>query len=188
MFLVIPIIPVILISPVAAFVYQFKLPMMPGVTPQSPLYAMDFWQYLKFRIPKLMFEMWPWFWGVFKWLGVVFPPLVLKIITRVAIISGIGLIIKLLWRRKKDFEFKVIYFFLLTTIVYIIYLFVWDWRLMQSMGWSQGLQGRYLFVNIIPMMALLMIGIMHWRESLGKVLVFLEIILNFVGLWLIVTR
>lgn len=154
---------VILLSPVIVFLANLHVPYIPFVGPASPLVGMSFFDYLRFRIPKMAFEIWPWYWGVFKWLGVTLPPLVLKVVTRVAIIAGLGLALRLitiLRRHKSDFETKAIILFLLSSFFYVLYLVFWDWRLMQANGFSQGLQGRYLFPNIVPHMALLLIGLL----------------------------
>ncbi len=154
----------VLLAPVAVFAFQIKLPFVPYVTPSSPLYGMNFVDYLHFRIPKMFFEVWPWYWGVFKWLGLVFPPLVLKIITRVAAISVFGLIIKLA-KEKNNLEKKTVIFFLLSTFSYILYLLLWDWRLMQSAGFSAGIQGRYFFPNIVAHMGIFIFGLSWGRFS-----------------------
>lgn len=154
----------LLLMPAAAFIFRWNIQYMPYVGPESPLAGMDFWQYLHFRLPKLAFEMWPWYWGVFKWLGVALPALWMKIITRIAVISILGLIIKFFREKRNTLEFKILSFFVICNFSFIIYMFLWDWRLMQSMGYSQGLQGRYLFPAIVPQMALFLVG--FW--TIGK--------------------
>lgn len=133
--------------------FEAPIPLMPHVTSESPLYKMSIIEYLKFRIPKLMFEVWPWYWSVFKWLGVVLPIQVLRVITRVSAVVAVGVVIDLVKGRS-----KYLIFFLISSISFILYLVFWDYRLMQSIGYSHGLQGRYLFPNIIPHMALLIFG------------------------------
>ncbi|MBI4099933.1 DUF2142 domain-containing protein, partial [Candidatus Microgenomates bacterium] len=178
----------VLVVPAAAFFFRWPLPYMPYVGPDSPLANMDFGQYLAFRIPKLTFELWPWYWGVFKWLGITLPPLVMKIITRVAILAAIGLVIYFyrVFRAKKfTLEFKFLVFFLLSSFFYLLYLVLWDWRLMQSIGFSQGLQGRYLFPNVVPQMALLLAGltvVKRFEKTAAILLVIGMVILNIVAL------
>lgn len=146
-----------LIIPAAAIVAKIPMPYMP-----RPTGGISFLEYFSFRIPKLMFEIWPWYWGVFKWLGVVFPPLILKVITRLGILAGIGVGVRifLMWRnRKTEMEEKSLMFFFLISTTYIFYMFLWDWRLMQSNGFSLGLQGRYLFPALVAQMAIIVLGI-----------------------------
>lgn len=143
----------LLLSPLAALFVQAPIPLMPIVSAESPLASMTVTDYMKFRIPKLLFEVWPWYWSVFKWLGVVLPIQILRIITRVAIVFAAGIVIEIVKNPT-----KYLIFFLMSSFSFLLYLIFWDYRLMQSIGWSQGLQGRYLFPNIIPHMALLIYG------------------------------
>lgn len=178
----------VLISPVAAFIWQWPIPDMPIVTSHSPLAGMNFIDYMRFRGPKIVFEIWPWYWGVFKWLGVTLPPMVMKIITRVAILAGVGLVLRL-WR-KRDFEWKALVFFIISSASYLLYLVLWDWRVMQAMGYSQGLQGRYLFTNIVPQMALFLAGltvIKRFSKPTAILLALGIITLNLVALWTVYT-
>ncbi|MCL4389963.1 MAG: DUF2142 domain-containing protein [Patescibacteria group bacterium] len=171
-----------LIVPVGAFVWQWTIPYMPVVTVASPLAGMNFVDYMKFRGPKLLFEMWPWYWGVFKWLGVTLPPLVMKVITRIAILGVIGLGVRLVIDKNK----KILIFFILASSSYLLYLVLWDWRLMQAIGFSQGLQGRYLFPNIIPQMALLLAGLTvfkRFEKQISTLLVVGMVALNMVALY-----
>lgn len=171
----------ILSFPALAFLFLLPLPYMPHPRPTSPLWNMGLIQYLQFRVPRLAFEMWPWFWGVFKWLGVTLPPLAMKVITRVAIFAAIGLGVKL-FKREKSLEFKFIILCILSLESYVLYLVLWDWRLMQTLGYSQGLQGRYLFPNIIPAMFLLLVGITTWHKKLGQIIALAVIVLNIIAL------
>jgi hypothetical protein len=157
--------------PAAAFVFRWPVPYMPA----ENISGITLLDYLKFRIPKLVFEMWPWFWGVFKWLGVTLPAITMKIITRATLISAIGLIIG------RGFKNKHILMSILFVAAYLLYLFLWDWRLMQSMGYSQGLQGRYLFPVIVPIMVILLggLGRFGWLGAVGMIL------LNGFSLWFI---
>jgi 4-amino-4-deoxy-L-arabinose transferase-like glycosyltransferase len=167
----------ILIFPVVAFVFLLPIPNMPHVTPASPLFSMNFLEYLKFRLPRLLFEMHPWYWGVFKWLGLTLNPTVMKIITRIVGLAGVGLIIGLVFRLiKRRFELteKIIVFFLISTASYILYMFLWDWRLMQASGFSLGLQGRYLLPLIVAHMALLLFGVTNLlSEKIKSIALFL---------------
>lgn len=179
-----------------AMLLNLPIPYLPHVTSASPLTSLGLVEYLKFRIPKVLFEAWPWYWGVFKWLGVVFPPLTLKIITRVAILCILGLVIKIyraFYTRKFDWEFKIIVFSLVSIASYAVYLLLWDWRLMQSAGFSSGIQGRYFFPNIVLQMFLFAVGGSYWFSIVRKqwerwgyfLLAMLMVLLNFDGLYVV---
>lgn len=170
----------ILLAPLAAFIFRLPVPDMPTVTLASPLWKMTLFEYLHFRLPKTLFEIWPWFWGVFKWLGVVLPPLVLKIITRVAILAGLGVGLKILFSHER----KIIFVLALFPVTYYLYMIAWDYRLMQSMGYSLGLQGRYFFPVVVPIMAMLIFGLVPSKLS-NLVLILLivgSIVLNVIAL------
>lgn len=149
----------VLLAPLAAFIFQWPIPNMPAVSLVSPLGKMTFLEYLHFRLPKTVFEIWPWFWGVFKWLGVTLPPLVLKVITRAAVLAGLGLGLKIFLSRER----KIIFVLGLFPVTYYLYMILWDWRLMQSMGYSLGLQGRYFFPVVVPIMAIFIFGLVPRR-------------------------
>ncbi len=53
---------------------------------------------------------------------------------------------------------------------------------MQDLGYSQGLQGRYLFPNIVPAMFLLFVGMMTWHKKLGIILALGMVVLNVIAL------
>lgn len=177
----------VLFAPVFVFVFQIKMDFVPYVTSLSPLAGMNYLDYLEFRIPKMVFEVWPWYWGVFKWLSLTLPSVILKIITRLAIIATIGSFIKIIIKIKNgkyDFEFKAIILFIISSLSYIVYLLFWDWRLMQAMGFSQGIQGRYFFPNIVAHLAILIFGLSWGRFT--KPILFISILaiilLNLVAL------
>ncbi len=134
---------------------------MPAVTPLSPMANLTFYDYMQFRIGKLFFEIWPWYWGVYKWLGLTLPPLVLKVITRIGLLSGVGILLYFMGvcrERRADFLTKAVVFSVISVSSYLLYLLLWDFRLMQSAGFSAGLQGRYFFSNVVPEMLLLITG------------------------------
>ncbi len=185
----------ILLGPLVVFFLPgSRVPYMPRVSASSPLVGMSIAQYLRFRLPKTLFEIWPWFWGVFKWLGVVLPPLVRKIITRLSALSILGLSLRFILKvrdRKFTSEDKILILFLAIAISYYLYMIVWDYRLMQSVGYSIGLQGRYFFPVIIPIMGILFFGWLsliprHWlkfQTLVFGVLIFSIVSLNLVALY-----
>lgn len=158
----------ILAAPVIYFVSQISLDFLPFLPQIIGGNKIGIGDYLKFRIPKMFFEVWPWYWGVFRWLSLTLPPMAMKIVTRVAAIAIFGLVVKFilfLRRRKFSFEDRALIFFVVSIVSYIVYLLVLDWRFMQSTGFSLGLQGRYLLPNIVPEMALFLIG---WTTLFGR--------------------
>lgn len=160
-----PLVILLLLGPVIYFVGRISVPFLPQIGGSG---GVGFIEYLRFRVPKMVFEVWPWYWGVFRWLSLTLPPLVLKIVTRLAALAIIGLAVKMfliIKKRKFGFEEKALFFLLISCASYIVYLLVLDWRFMQSTGFSLGIQGRYLLPNITAQMALLLVG---WITLFGR--------------------
>jgi len=173
-----------LIFPIAIFFLPVSIPFVP-----QPTSGVSFIEYLHFRAGKTLFEIWPWYWGVFKWLGVSLPPLVVEMITRIVLLAAIGVLMRLYQIAKSNdlsFENIAVVFFLVSSITYFAYLITWDWRLMQTTGFSAGLQGRYFFPNIVTHMALIIFGltvVKKWTKQISLFLVASMIALNIVAFY-----
>jgi len=116
-------------------------------------------------------EVLPWYWGVFNWLGVVLPRWVNRVLMRLLVIAGVGLIIKVFKIIKsKKFTLKELnlVFIIWAAAIYFIALMIWDWIFFKNNGYSFGLQGRYYFPVIASHMILLSLGIKHAFRLLGK--------------------
>ncbi len=185
---------VVLLGPIPLFFVPISLPYLPLAT----VHHITLPEYLNFRLKRLVFEMWPWYWGVFRWLSLALPREVMRLITRVALLASVGIgiyFLKVVTKRQPlTFEAKAAILFLVSTLTYIIYLFLWDFRLMDYLGFSQGLQGRYLFPNIVAHLALFQLGIMtlfSFRKRLQQavlgVLAAAMVGLNVVSWWLLST-
>lgn len=111
----------------------------------------DFWEFLKFSINKLYAQNIIWYWGVFKWLGVVLPKWTWWITNRLVIVATLGLLLKI--------RNKLTFFFIGANIIYIAAIFYFDWRYFQIHGFSMGIQGRYYLPLIASQMWLLYTGI-----------------------------
>lgn len=155
-----------------------------------------FIEYLRFTANKLVAQNVVWYWGVFKWLGVVLPPIYWRIANRVVLLSVVGLVIYL-WRiikRKKVISdpFTTLYLLLAST-VYALVIFWYDWQHTKINGYSLGIQARYFFPTIIAHMAILLTGILSlgWskltRRCLRFMLVALFVWLQLGGLYRLVS-
>jgi hypothetical protein len=139
-------------------------------------------------------EVVPWYWGVFKWLGVTLPRIVNRVINRFTIIAAFGILIKIITIfKKKEFNFQnaalgLLMFF---SLYYFFILMIWDYFFRVGHGFSLGFQGRYYFPTISAHMILLQVGLLSLlpkkfikiKYLVAKSLVFLMIILNFIGLF-----
>lgn len=156
----------------------------------------EFIEYLRFSANKLLAQNVVWYWGVFKWLGVVLPPIYWRVMNRVVLLSAVGLGVYLwkLFKKKKTiikpFGFS---FLLIASITYALIIFWYDWQHTKITGYSLGIQARYFFPTIVAHMALLMTGIISlgWtpyiRKGLRQALVILFLWLQLGGIWRIIS-
>jgi len=140
----------------------FWWPFWPKVSPNSPGAHLSFFSLLLERISQLYRETLPWYWGVYKWLGVVLPLNVIRIIKVFMGLSFIGWLKYLYFKFKTkkftvtDKQFTLLFF---ANIVYITVLVAWDISLHRNVGFGHGIQGRYFFPLIASHMAFLVFGL-----------------------------
>lgn len=137
-------------------------------------------------------EMVVWYWGVFKWFGVILPKPFWWIANRVIAVSGIGIILKLakdIRAKKLSRTGKIIIFSLISNIIYASALFWFDWQFFQEYGRSLGLQARYYLPLLSLQLALIYMGLLElaWTKKLKKMvgimLVVGFLILHIAGLY-----
>jgi hypothetical protein len=133
-------------------------------------------------------EMIVWYWGVFKWFGVIMPKVWWWVANRLLGLSLIGLLLGLLRDFKKrsfSWQSKVIIFSILANIAYIGALGWFDWQFYQEYGRSLGLQPRYYMPLLISQMYLFLLGLTNlgWNQKV-KEWIRVTVILFFLGLQL----
>lgn len=125
------------------------------------------WEY---TIPHTWKEVLPWYWGIYDWLGVTYPRIVHKIINRIVIIAGIGLLIFIYQIFKKGIfqtkRIQALFFLIIANLIYFIALSFFDWSSWYKTTYQLGIQGRYFFPLISVHMLILLIG---WRAVLPKI-------------------
>lgn len=161
----------------------------PMPDPRSPMHTMSLGMYLSQKLPVLYRETLPWYWGVFKWLGIVLPLPVLRAIKIVSAAAVIGLARHLIRRiRQKRFSITDVQLMLLivSSIWFIIWLLLWDYELVRSIGFSHGLQGRYFFPNLGAHMTLIAFGLWQlterFRRQIAKLAIAGSMVLNLIAL------
>jgi hypothetical protein len=119
-------------------------------------------------------EVLPWYWGIFKWLGVTLPRWVHRVqmgLIAGALIGNLFFLISLIrsysQRSKILIQNKYILFLYGASAFYFICLMIWDYFFRRAYGFSFGMQGRYYFPVIIGHMVFLLVG---WREMIGSIL------------------
>ncbi|MFC1653799.1 DUF2142 domain-containing protein [Patescibacteria group bacterium] len=138
----------------------------------------------KYSIGRLLNQNTVWYWGVFKWLGVVLPRYFWWIANRVVAISFIGTIIGIFRKvnREKLGQLSILIF---STIFYIFAIFWFDWKTVEATTRKVGIQARYYFPTLVAHMALLAFGISNLirKEKIQKTLL-ISLVLFFVTLQL----
>lgn len=153
-------------------------------------------EFVRFSLNKLVAQNIVWYWGVFKWLGIVLPPIYWQLANRVVLIGGLGLFVYL-WKvikKKKIITAPLItLYLLLATLIYVLAIYYFDWQYTKAVGYSIGVQARYFFPTISAQMALLMIGILSlgWsariRIWLRRGLIIFIVWMQLGGLWRLIT-
>lgn len=106
-------------------------------------------------------EVLPWYWGVYKWLGVTYPRVVHRVINRLLILAifGFGIwLVKNLRAKNKDHFFSLTIILGLLAAVFYGSLTVYDWLSWSMTNYQLGIQGRYLFPTIGIHMLIILIG------------------------------
>lgn len=183
----------ILLSSIAfiALVFSQYNPYLDWVN-KANLHNANFVEFLRFSLNKLVSQNIVWYWGVFKWLGVVLPPMYWQVANRIVLISGLGLFVYL-WRviKKKKLVANpaIVIFLALATIIYITAIYYFDWQYHKAVGYSLGVQARYFFPTISAQMSLLMIGMLslgptkNIRTILRKGLIIFIVWIQIGGMW-----
>jgi len=138
--------------------------------------------HLIWTIKHTIREVVPWYWGVFRWLSLVLPRWVNRVLNRLVLIAVVGVIIKLIqlvktkaWKKNQGFIF-IIY----TAFIYFAVLTIWDWSFFRARNFSFGIQGRYFFPVIIPHMICLAVGLKEiFNFIFPKITNYLLLVINY---------
>lgn len=179
----------------AIFTFSPLNPYREWINPAN-IHNSNFFEFIKFSVNKLVTQNIVWYWGVFKWLGVVLPSVYWQIANRLVLIAVLGLF-AYLWKeitkRKIITNPAITIFLLLSVTIYTGAIYWFDWQFTKKIGYSLGVQARYFFPTISAQMALLMIGILSlgWnariRIWLRRGLVLFIVWMQLGGLWRLIT-
>lgn len=153
-------------------------------------------EHLRFSANKLFAQNSVWYWGVFKWLGVVLPPIYWQVANRVVLLSLAGILIhfyRALRKKKLIVNPLVTLFLILSALIYAVVIYWFDWQYTKGWGFSLGIQARYFFPTILSHMAIMQIGILSigWSKKFanwlrcGLICLFLWLQLG--GIWRILS-
>jgi len=156
----------------------------------------SFAEFVNFSTNKLIAQNAVWYWGVFKWLGVVLPAIYWRVANRIVIVGAVGILIylyKYFKRHKSIISFPSLLFLISAILIYTLSIFWFDWQHLKLNGYSLGIQARYFYPTIVAQMSLLLTGILafSWNAKsklwLGRGLVVLFIWLQLGGLFTLLT-
>lgn len=119
-------------------------------------------EHLLWTLRHTIAEVLPWYWGVFKWLGVVLPRWVNRVQMRLLLVGGLGLVVWLIQRiRQKSWERQdwLVVWLGVVTGSYFLAVTLWNWQFRIAYGFPFGVQGRYFFPTITAHMALIIVGL-----------------------------
>lgn len=147
----------------------------------------------KMLIYRTLHETIPWYWGVFKWLGVTLPVELLRLINRLLILISFGVFIKIIIAVRKPTKENLIFIYLiLVSLFYFAGIIIFDYIFYSVNNYSFGLQGRYFFPTVVAHMVILLVGLntlfsvffKRLREIIIKLFVIIMLILNIYIIWL----
>jgi len=133
-------------------------------------------------------EMIVWYWGVFKWFGVIMPKIWWWIANRLLGLAFIGIVLGFIqdrMARRISWQSQVVLFCIGANLIYIFALGWFDWQFYQEYGRSLGLQARYYMPLLITQMTFILIGLTNlgWNK-VSKEWIRKGIIIFFMGLQL----
>lgn len=146
----------------------------------------NFIDYLRFSVGKLISQNIVWYWGVFKWLGVVLPPIYWQVANRVVLMSVIGIgyyFWKVRKKKKLIADPSLISFMIIASVLYALAIFWYDWQHTKINGYSLGIQARYFFPTLTSHMALMMTGLTTFGWS-KKSRIWIRNLIVLLFLWL----
>jgi hypothetical protein len=146
--------------------------------------------YFSTTLSKTYRETLPWFWGIFRWLSFALNRWYYRFFNLLIVISGVILAIrtitKIKSKKKIINENNLAEFFLYSSVViYFIVLTLWDYLFFLSHNFSLGMQGRYYFPVLFPIIFFIFknISVLLKKEVFIKMFGITMIILNFYALF-----
>jgi|APSaa5957512622_1039677.scaffolds.fasta_scaffold18271_2 4-amino-4-deoxy-L-arabinose transferase-like glycosyltransferase len=141
--------------------------------------------FAKFSFHKLNSQNIVWYWGVFKWLGIVLPSIYWQLSNRLVLVSIIGISVIYLKKikHKRFSELTIPTFLILSLIVYVMGIFLYDYQFARVLGYSLGVQARYYYPLIVSQLALVILGITSFTDN-RVIKNILAILIGLIFVWL----
>lgn len=129
--------------------------------------------YLATSLNKTYRETTPWFWGIFRWLSFTLDRWYYRALNLITAISLGFLILSI----RKKVKIEIVYL-ISSVLIYFFSLFFWDYLFFLGHGFSFGIQGRYYFPILFPI-----IFILYYFFPIKKLLAILSVVFNFYALF-----
>jgi len=167
-----------------ALVWRGRVPY--SYSPKIASTPPNFLEFVKFSINKFYAQNMVWYWGLFKWLGIVLPRIWWWIANRLALLSGIGLLIGIFrtFRQTKGMKANLPIIFLAgACATYMFAIFWFDWQYAKGVGYSIGVQARYYFPVISTQLSIMLYGLLaySWNKN-SQIMISRIVLLFFVAL------
>ncbi len=163
---------ILLLLPLLRFIRPDRL-MVPETSGLkfSSIFSSAMVEHIKFTASHTYREVLPWYWGVFRWLSLALPDILRKITNWLTVLSFLGFGLYLI----KNANRKVL-FLVYAALIYFLALTAFDFAFRQSYSYSFGIQGRYFFPVIIPLMTMMLLGFRPIAKYLAAGMIILNII------------
>ncbi len=163
----------LLVIPVVIFAGWQEIPKFLGGNPYAIATSAftgwhNFQNFLSGYIHTHLREMPVWYWGVFKWFGLVLPRPWWWISIRLVVVAALGVLINFyrdMRKHKLSVESKIMLWIVGANAIYALALMWFDWQFYQMLGRSLGLQARYY----MPLLITQMLFVLYGLTSLFKV-------------------
>ena len=125
--------------------------------------------YVKAMSMDLYRQVLPWYWGVYRWLSLTLPFWVYRTIKVIMLTSLFGWIIGFK-KIKTVVNSRPLIWLTVSSAVYTFGIYAWNLLFWRSKGFSFGIQGRYFFPNLTEHMAILLLGLILFGQSILSVI------------------
>jgi hypothetical protein len=149
---------------------NLRIPDLINISPKL-LFQKNLLDHITWTLSHTYHEVLPWFWGVYRWLSLTLPHAIYRVINVLTILSIAGVIwhfVKVLKKRKISQTDLSLIFFAVSIGIYFISFVIWDYFFRIRNNYSFGIQGRYFFPLIIPLMSFMVIGLKEVFELFFK--------------------
>ena len=163
---------VVLLSTVVPSFWYIKDLSLPevGQVNLNLLFSENFSAYLKVFSIETYNQTFAWYWGVYRWLSLTLPPFSYQILKTAVLFCTLGIVVRITKNilQKKIKKDLYLYFLMMSSLIYISVIIIWDYYFRSKHGFSFGIQGRYFFPLVVAHISILLIGLQQISELILK--------------------